>query len=109
MKCQRGDWFSHVFLRSGVGRFYFLPLYQGRRELIGNDKVFAMHLPSFTNSPKKEGGTLYAHSVSLSSVLGTSFLLTPVFLFCCSIVYDDDQDDDYYVASSRENRSVSTQ
>ena len=41
----------------------------------------------------------------------TSSLPTSVFLFC-SIVYDgdaDDQDDDYYVASSRENRSVSTQ
>ena len=48
-------------------------------------------------------------------------LHTSAFLFCF-IVYDDDdddaddddddaddQDDDYYVASSRENRSVSTQ
>ena len=56
-----------------------------RDSLIGNDKVFAMHLPSFTNSPKKEGGTLYAHSASLSlspSVLYFRFNVTPrAFVF----------------------------
>ena len=54
-----------------------------RDSLIGNDKVFAMHLPSFTNSPKKKGGTLYAHSVSLSpSVLYFHFNVTPrAFVF----------------------------
>ena len=62
MKCQRGvaDWFSRVFLRSCAGRYYFLPFHRSAAAdatsgVIRNDAVFAMHLLSFPNSPKKGG------------------------------------------------------
>ena len=86
MKCQRGDWFSHVFLDVFIFCRFANPAERERDSLIGNDKVFAMHLQSFTNSPKKKKGTLYAHSASLSVCLGNvlyfRFNVTPrAFVF----------------------------